>query len=228
MTLANQILSRHEWTPSSRQVFRRSIPETSTNLFKVPQTTGSSGWIIFTYENDIPVCLWMTTQECRKIQCVVDERLCGDTFLRAERLSSFEYVVADIFIYNSNCVYACSTFEQRYNWLKELMSTFIYTIPGTAKLIHKSDLSPKQRLKGYEVHLDDIGKPGYFVELEDQNMMDVIKLPLPDCYEVSSGGYLRVPNLKTSEYLRSKGQKFKCKCSKNDDGSWTVLENIPA
>ena len=167
----------------------------------------------------------MTKQESRKVQCIVDERLCGDTFLRAEKISNFEFVIADIFMYNSNCVYACSTFEQRYVWLKQLMGRFMNHIPGTARFIHKSDLTT-QKLKGYEVHLDDVGKPGYFLE-EDTNLVDVLKLPLPDCYEVVSGGYLRVPDLKTSEYLRSKGQKFRCRCSKNEDGSWTVLENIP-
>jgi hypothetical protein len=167
----------------------------------------------------------MTTHESRKVQCIVDERLCGDTFLRAEKISNFEFVIADIFMYNSNCVYACSTFEQRYVWLKQLMERFMNHIPGTARFIHKSDLTT-QKLKGYEVHLDDVGKPGYFLE-EDTSSVDVTKLPLPDCYEVVSGGYLRVPDLKTSEYLRSKGQKFRCRCSKNEDGSWTVLENIP-
>jgi hypothetical protein len=167
----------------------------------------------------------MTTHECRKVQCIVDERLFGDTFLRAEKIGNFEFVIADIFIYNSNCVYACSTFEQRYEWLKELMGRFMHHIPGTARFIHKSDLTT-QKLKGYEVHVDDIGKPGYFLE-EDTSSVGVTKLPLPDCYEVDSGGYLRVPDLKTSEYLRSKGQKFKCRCSKNEDGSWTILENIP-
>ena len=212
-------------TISSRQVFRRSIPETSLKQFKVPQTTGTSGWLVFTYDNDIPVCLWMTTHECRKVQCIADERLFGDTFLRAEKISNFEFVIADIFIYNSNCVYACSTFEQRYEWLKELMNRFIHHTPGTARFIHKSQLTT-QKLKGYEVHIDEIGTPGYFLE-EDSNLVEVVKLPLPDCYEVISGGYLRVPDIKTSGYLRSKGQKFKCRCSKNEDGSWTVLENIP-
>ena len=225
MTLESQIQKLYEGIISSRQVFRRSIPETSLKQFKVPQTTGTSGWLVFTYDNDTPVCLWMTTHESRKVQCIVDERLFGDTFLRAEKISNFEFVIADIFIYNSNCVYACSTFEQRYIWLKQLMERFMNHIPGTARFIHKSDLTT-QKLKGYEVHLDDVGKPGYFLE-EDTSSVDVTKLPLPDCYEVVSGGYLRVPDLKTSEYLRSKGQKFRCRCSKNEDGSWTVLENIP-
>ena len=225
MTPESRIQKLYVGTISSRQVFRRSIPETSLKQFKVPQTTGTSGWLVFTYDNDIPVCLWMTTHECRKVQCIADERLFGDTFLRAEKISNFEFVIADIFIYNSNCVYACSTFEQRYEWLKELMNRFIHHTPGTARFIHKSQLTT-QKLKGYEVHIDEIGTPGYFLE-EDSNLVEVVKLPLPDCYEVISGGYLRVPDIKTSGYLRSKGQKFKCRCSKNEDGSWTVLENIP-
>jgi hypothetical protein len=167
----------------------------------------------------------MTTHESRKVQCIADERLFGDTFLRAEKISNFEFVIADIFIYNSNCVYACSTFQQRYEWLKELMSRFMYHIPGTARFIHKSHLTT-QKLKGYEVHIDEIGTPGYFLE-EDSNLVEVTKLQLPDCYEVISGGYLRVPDIKTSGYLRLKGQNFKCRCIKNEDGSWTLLENIP-
>jgi hypothetical protein len=226
MSRANQIQTLYDWTPSSRLVFKRSIPEHS-KIFKVPQTVGTSGWIIFTYENDIPVCFWMNAHETRKVQCIVDERLFGDTFLRAEKLGNFEYVISDIFIYNSNCVYACSTFEQRYNWLKQLMSTFMNYVPGTAKFIHKSDLSPKIKLKGYEAHTDEPGKPGYFLENDTSNTFQVVKLPLPDCYEVESGGYLRVPDLKTSEFLRSKGQSFKCACTKNSDGSWTLTENIP-
>lgn len=196
------------------------------NSFKVPQTTGISGWIIFTYENSVPVCLWMTTQECRKIQCIVDERLCGDTFLRVEKHGPLEFVVADIFMFNSNCVFACSTFEQRYHWLKDLLK-FIHTVPGTARFIHKSEIGNKYKIKGNEVHPNEIGKHGYYEEIDLSNIVDVTKLVLPDCYEVSGGGYLRVPDLKTSEYLRSKGQTFKCKCIKNDDDSWTVAENIP-
>jgi hypothetical protein len=101
----------------------------------------------------------------------------------------------------------------------------MYHIPGTARFIHKSHLTT-QKLKGYEVHIDEIGTPGYFLE-EDSNLVEVTKLQLPDCYEVISGGYLRVPDIKTSGYLRLKGQNFKCRCIKNEDGSWTLLENIP-
>lgn len=227
MSRASQLQTLYTWTPSSRLVFKRSIPETC-KTFKVPQTVGSSGWIIFTYENAIPVCLWMTTQECRRIPCVVDERICGDTFLRAERMGPYEFVISDIFIFNSNCVFACSTFEQRYNWLKVLMDTFIYKSTTGAQFIHKKDLNSTHRIRGYEEHPDEPGKHGYFTDAEDKDSKDIVKLPIPDCYEVSpSDGYLRVPDLKTSVFLRSKGSAFKLKCSKNADGSWSILENIP-
>lgn len=170
----------------------------------------------------------MTAQECRKIPCIVDERICGDTILRAERISPYEFVIADIFIFNSNCVYACSTFEQRYNWLKELMDTFIYKTQFSAQFIHKKDLLSTCRIKGYEEHPDEPGKPGYFADAEDKDTKQITKLAIPDCYEVSSGGYLRVPDLKTSVFLRSKGSSFKLRCSKNEDSSWTILEPIPS
>ena len=225
MSRASQLQTLYAWTPSSRLVFKKPVPP-GCKTFKVPQTTGMSGWIIFTYENAIPVCLWMTAQECRRIPCIVDERICGDTFLRAEKMGPYEFVISDIFIFNSNCVFACSTFEQRYNWLKELMETFIYPSKTSAQFIHKKDLNKTHRVRGYEEHPDEVGKHGYFVDSDDR--MDIAKLPIPDCYEVKEGGYLKVPDLKTSVFLRSKGSAFKLKCSKNDDGSWTILENIPS
>jgi hypothetical protein len=225
MSRANQLQTLYGWTPNSRLVFRKPVP-TDCKTFKVPQTTGTSGWIIFTYENAIPVCLWMTAQECRRIPCIVDERICGDTFLRAEKMGPYEFVISDIFMFNSNCVFACSTFEQRYHWLKDLMDTFIYPTKFTAQLIHKKDLNKTHRVRGYEEHPDEPGKHGYFVDSDDRQ--EITKLPIPDCYEVAAGGYLKVPDLKTSVFLRSKGSSFKLKCSKNDDGSWTVLENIPS
>ena len=190
----------------------------------------TSGWIIFTYENDIPVCLWASTQECKKLPCIVDERICGDTFLRVEKLSDLEYVVADIWLYNSNCVFACSTFKQRYEWLKVFLKTFTSFIEGvTIELIHKSDLEPGYFLKGYEDHpLNEIGKHGYYSDKDDSQLFTIQKLSIPDCYEiVGKNAYLKVPDLKTSKYLRLKGQTFSCKCIPCEDEFWDVAENIP-
>jgi len=191
------------------------------DLMSVPQTTGRSGWIVFTYENNTPVCMWITSQECLKIPCCADERICNDTFLRVEKTGPMEFVVADIWMYNSNCVFACSSFQQRYDWLKVWLKTFVAHIPGTAKLVHKSELT-NEKIRGFELYTDDIGGKGYYKDNDGVVKVNVKRMPLPDCYEVDGGGYLRVPDLKTSEYLRTFGNEFSISCTKEEDGSWSV------
>ena len=225
MNLVSQLQRRYEWTPNYRLVFKKPVPQ-ELKTFKVPQTTGIPGWIVFTYENTVPVCLWITKTGSKKVPCIVDERLCGDTFLRVEQIGELDFVVADIFMYNSNCVFACSTFKQRYDWLSQLLATFTSCVEGvTIDLIHKQDLADEVPLKGFEEHsLDSIGSTGYFVE--KTNLQTITKLALPDCYSVNGNGYLLVPDLKTALYLRSKGAKFQCKCEKVDDEFWKLNENI--
>ena len=227
MNLANQLQRHYEWTPNYRLVFKKLVPQ-GLKTFRVPQSTGQPGWIVFTYEGKMPVCVWISSGECEKLQCIVDERLCGDTFIKVERLDNQTFLVSDIWMYNSNCVFACSTFKQRYNWLKDLLGTFTTHIEGvTIRLLHKSEFTGE--IKGYEEHPDDMpGKPGYYVEEEpDTETFKVTRMAIPDCYEIAGKGYLRVPDIKTSIYLRSKGETFECKCSKYDDEFWDVLENIP-
>jgi len=227
MNLVNQLQRHYEWTPNYRLVFKKPVPP-GLKTFRVPQSTGHSGWVVLTYEDTTPVCLWISATEVEKLPCIVDERLCGDTFLKAERIDKQTYVVSDIWMYNSNCVFACSTFQQRYKWLKELLSAFTSHIDGvTIKLMHKSDYSGP--VKGYEEHPEDLpGKPGYYVEKEtDSDLLTVTRMPIPDCYEITGKGYLRVPDIKTSVYLRSKGETFTCRCAKYDEECWDVVENIP-
>ena len=194
---------------------------------QVPQTTGVPGWIIFTYENSTPCCFWITTQECKKLTCIVDERICGGTFLRVERLSPLEFVVADIWMYNSNCVFACSSFLQRYDWLKLFLRLFTsYEKNKTIRLIHKADLV-NPVIRGYEAYEDEIGKSGYFIEKDNSELIQFIRMSMSDCYEsVPFTGYLKVPDIKTSLYLRKKGQEFDCKCIKVEN-DWVVSEKIP-
>jgi hypothetical protein len=99
MSLASQLQTRYDWTPNFRQVFKKLFPP-ELKTFRIPQTNGIQGWIVFTYENNIPVCLWMNSQECYKIPCCVDERICNDTFLRVEKVGDLEFVIADIWLYN--------------------------------------------------------------------------------------------------------------------------------
>lgn len=225
MSLESQLQRRYEWTPNYRLVFKKPVP-TGSKTFQVPQTTGHLGWVIFTYEQSIPVCYWMNTHECKKLNCVADERICGDTFLRVEKIRDGEFVVSDIWMYNSNCVFACSTFSQRYEWLKKWLPLVLPKIEGFPQFLHKSESTHK--IRGYEEHLEEVGKPGYFVEKDDSERLKIVKLSVPDCYEVvEKGGYLRVPDLKTSVYLRLKGELFECKCVQYDEEFWDVVENIP-
>lgn len=206
-------------------VFKKPVPQ-ELKTFRVPQTTGSLGWIVLTYENNIPVCYWINTQECKKLVCFADERVCGDTIMRAEKINNKEYVISDIWLYNSNCIYACSTFKQRYIWLEKFLTTFFQETEISAKFIHKSK-AEKYPIRGYEEHPEEIAKHGYFVENDNYELVHVIKLQTPDCYEISGKGYLHVPDLKTSIYLRSKGETFSCRVSKYDEEYWSLEENIP-
>jgi hypothetical protein len=84
-----------------------------------------------------------------------------------------------------------------------------------------------QPIRGYEEHPIEIGKPGYFIEKDKSDLLTIVRLSTPDCYEIVGKGYLRVPDLKTSVYLRLKGDTFRCKCIPYDDEYWDVQENIP-
>lgn len=173
------------------------------------------------------MCLWITTHECEIVKnCIVDEIICGDTFLKAEKLGKDKFVISDIWLYNSNCIYAASKFSQRYQWLKKFLKTFTQTYEGFAQFIHKSDLS-NENIRGYELHPEEVGKYGYFIDNDESDVFTVKKMSIPDCYEVVGKGYLRVPDLKTSVYLRRKGNEFTCKCKKYDEEFWDILENIP-
>ncbi len=164
--------------------------------------------------------MWITSQECYSVPCSVDERVCNDTFLRVERISKHEFVVADMWMYNSNCIFACSNFQQRYEWLKLWLKLFVFETPATIKLLHKSEY--KGAIRGYETYLEDIGKSGFFEEGVGQKVT-IVKLSIPDCYEIKGGGYLRVPDLKTSQMLRQKGAVFEAICQDNGDGSWSLV-----
>lgn len=156
------------------------------------------------------------------LPCSVDERVCNDTILRVEKIGPMEYAVADMWVYNSNCIFACSNFKQRYEWLKDWLAMFVFQVPGTIKLTHKSDLVSPQ-IRGYEAYTLDIGTKGYFIEDDGTRIVEIKKMKLPDCYEVEDGGYLRVPTLKLSEELRRLGDTFKLRCLKEEDGSWTKV-----
>jgi hypothetical protein len=179
------------------------------------------GWLILSYDNDIPVCLWVTERECCVLNVCLDERLFGDTIFRAERVSN-KYVISDVFMYNSSCIFGSSTFKQRYDWTARIFKKFYR--PGLVEIIHKSELPKNTKLKGYEVYDFKEGSRGCFVDLE--NRETVLRTDIPDVYTVKGKeGYVLVPNLKTSVFLRSKGAEFQLRCNQKD-GNWVVQEDL--
>jgi len=160
------------------------------------------------YDNNIPVCLWVTPHETRSLKVCLDERLFGDTIFRAEYIDG-AYIISDIFVYNSCCLFLVTTFRQRYEWLSELFKRF-----SSNGLKHKSAaIFP---IKGYEVYDGKEGSHGYFVE----DVQTVIRTDIPDVYTIKDReGYLLVPTLELSVFLRSKGSEFKLRCIEKN-GKW--------
>lgn len=92
--------------------------------------------------------------------------------------------------------------------------------------MHKSEIAPNVKLRGYEVYTHDEGAYGCFIEQND--LVTVLKTDLPDVFLVQNKeGYLRIPDLKTSQYMRSKVFPCLMNCILRDDGSWDIMENIP-
>ncbi len=151
--------------------------------------------------------------------------MCCDTLFRAERLDDQTYVIADCWLYNSNCVFACSSFAQRYRWLEALFTHAYTHAEGTVRLLHKSNLPAGTPLRGEEVYSSTVGAHGVFV---DKPIYTIRATDLPDVYRIDGKeGYLRVPDLRTSLFLRTKGQQFQLSCLPYDEESWMVNENIP-
>jgi hypothetical protein len=82
---------------------------------------------------------------------------------------------------------------------------------------------PETKIKGIEVYSNTVNEHGSFIE--STNEATVYKTDIPDVYKVNDG-YLLVPDLKTSVYLRSKGDVFKLKCRQVDE-NWECQEDIP-
>jgi hypothetical protein len=190
--------------------------------FKVPQTNGLSGWLLLSYLDSKPVCVWTSGRDEKIIPCCISEKLFGDTLFKAEFING-TYIICDVFMYNSCCIFACSTFQQRYEWIPKLMNRFFKNIPGLPTIIHKSVIG-EQPIKGYEIYTDVPGSKGFYIE---NSKTLITKSEIPDVYFISgTENYIQVPNIKTSSYLRSLGDSFELELEEQD-GLWLIKENIP-
>ena len=216
MNLVSRLQTQYGWIPNYRLVLKKPVPA-EPNI-EVPQTTGISGWIVLSHENGVATCSWITNQNCHKLKVCIDERLFGDTIFRAEKVGNY-YVISDVYMYNSSCIFMVSTFKERYEWTCRLMERFFKMIKGFDIFYHKSNM-PETTIKGYEVYSNLQNEKGSFIE-----EVVVHKTDIPDVYKVNDG-YLLVPDLKTSIFLRSKGEVFKLKCKQVDE-NWECQEDIP-
>ena len=74
------------------------------------------------------------------------------------------------------------------------------------------------------MYTEEIGIKGYFIE---NTKTKIIKSDIPDVYFIDgTENYLRVPDIKTSEYLRSKDKEFELEVEDMGDGTFLIKENI--
>lgn len=110
-----------------------------------------------------------------------------------------------------------------------MLSRFHKYFPGLSRLMHKSEVTSEMKLRGTEVYTHDEGFHGCFIENEAVNSVVILKTDLPDVYTVQNKeGYIRIPDLKTSQFMRSKQFPCSLRCNLREDGSWDIIENIPS
>jgi hypothetical protein len=212
MNHVNRLQILYGWTPNYRQVFKKPV---LPGLKRVPQFIAQQGWIILVYDQQIPKAYWIG-KDIQELTICLDERLFGDTILRAEKISGHEhkYVISDIFIYASTNIFRTTTFEERFNWISKILKLH-KKIPGLAELYTKDSSFP---IKGYEYYDTKKGSPGIYSEAKEI----VYRTDIPDVYFIrGKPGYVAVPDLKTSEFLRSKGQEFELHLEENQ-GIWHI------
>jgi hypothetical protein len=210
MNHVNRLQILYGWTPNYRLVLKKPVPQ--EHKIKVPQFKGEQGWIFLTYDK-VPVCLWIGRQIVPLNICL-DERLFGDTLFRAEKISSTQYVISDLFMYSATNIFRSTTYTERKEIIRGLM-TFHKQIPGLVHFYMKDADFP---IKGYEYFDDKKGSFGIYSE----GMQTVIKSDIPDVYFIrGKEGYVAVPDLKTSEFLRSKGDEFELALEEKN-GVWYI------
>lgn len=72
----------------------------------------------------------------------------------------------------------------------------------------------EQPLRGFEIYTDVPGSKGFFVENDKSR---IIKSDIPDVYFIEGTEfYIQVPDIKTSDFLRSLGDSFELLLEERD------------
>jgi len=175
MNLVNKLREVYGWTPSY-------------HLDSKKRDQKGSNWLILSYHESKPICLWVSGSTVKTLHCGIDERLCGDTIFQADCING-TYIIRDLFMLNS-CNLTSSTKTQRLGRIAGLMH-FVYNIAGLDQIVFRSGTGITR------TELPDV----YFIEGTEQ--------------------YIQVPDIQTSEYLRSLGESFELELEERD-GLWFV------
>jgi hypothetical protein len=117
-------------------------------------------------------------------------------------------------VYASTNIFVRTNFEERFQWITKKLK-FHQRIPGLTELYSKDSKFP---IKGYEYYDNKKGSFGSYSEQKET----VYKTEIPDVYFIrGKTGYVAVPDLKTSEFLRSKGEEFELDIEEKE-GIWYI------
>lgn len=117
-------------------------------------------------------------------------------------------------MYSATNIFRITNYKERQEIIKGLL-TFHKHIPSLVNLFMKDSNFP---IKGYEYFDDKKGSIGVYSDAKET----VFKSDIPDVYFIrGKEGYVAVPDLKTSEFLRSKGDEFELDLEEKN-GIWYI------
>lgn len=96
---------------------------------------------------------------------VIDERMCSDTILCANRISANVYAISDIQVLNGKNVFMSNFFEDRQQTVADLLEAFHK--PDLTALITVDDVPETTPLRGHEWYDGLPGTYGIFVPVEE-------------------------------------------------------------
>jgi len=213
----------YKWA-SDLKMTKRGLPRDDQTI-RVPQTTGQSGWLILT-RTPQPQAYWMIRSQLSQesVPFVIDDRCFDDTIFRVEKHKTTLYL-ADVFCWQGTPVWKTMSFTERQHILREFLE-ICYTPCSQFEwkaLKLRSDCPGPY--KGFECFSDAAGDVGTFTE-DMRRLYTIRKTALPDVYAIEGEeGYLDVPNLTTSQKLRTLGETFQlyCEPSKEDPALWEIV-----
>ena len=140
---------------------------TSKTYCKIPQFNGTPGWILLSHnENGQAEAVFVDRQDrVTRLPIVIDERICSDTILCANRISADVYAISDIQVLNGKNVFATEFFEDRQQIITNLLEAFHK--PDLTALITLDDVPEATPLRGYEWYDGFPGTYGIFVPIEE-------------------------------------------------------------